>query len=462
MTTREAEVKPFYLKRAEGRPKWLQRSRVLSACAVIAIVGLVHGCGVEIPVTTDMDDITARPPDPDAGPPPSAGTEGGGGMAGHTTNPNSPDQVADSGMPETCPDNASVFQTLNDATYAVVLEVITGTEEYAYLTYATAFAINEFTLATNAHVADIATPFPIRRILAVQSGTGEVKTLIAIYVHPIHNGDPIGSPDVALFKTREMLESYVPIASPEDLLELELGDDLVMAGFPGDVGSALPFTPGVTVPQATMLTGHISALRNYSQTTITPDNVDYIQHDAPATPGTSGSALMHCGTVIGINNAGTMRKVVVVGEDGELSTTRQATAANNFGVHAKYLQEALDLVEHGAIVGSELPPQFNPLAQFAGEYRGTATGPGYDHELVLTIEEDGRAHGYAHWGDKDIPLEGEMDDKGIVKLLDQGNPLGGYVGEANPRNDAIDGVYFEQDEDTEDWQGPLAEWVVHR
>ena len=456
-------MRPADLSGCPGPAGWLPRAVTRTVCAAIS-AGLALGCGVDVPVTHEDMKPSTTAGTPAAGTEVVAGDEGGGGQAG--SGPERPHDGADSGVPtaldNACPDNASVFQTLNDATYAVVLEVITGTEEYAYLTYATAFAINEFTLATNAHVADIATPFPIRRILAVQSGTGAVKTLVATYVHPIHNGDPIGSPDVALFKSREPLQTYVPIASAEDLLELELGDDLVMAGFPGDVDSALPFIPGETVPQATMLTGHVSARRNYTQTAITPDNVDYIQHDAPATPGTSGSALMHCGAVVGINNAGTVRKVVVVGADGELTTTRQATAANNFGVHAKYLQEALDLVEHGAIVGSELPPQWNPLAQFAGEYRGSATGPGRDHDIVLTIEEDGRVHGYAHWGDKDIPLEGEIDDAGMLMMLDRGNPRGGYAGEADPGTDTISGAYFEQDEDTEEWLGPLAEWTVRR
>ncbi len=120
---------------------------------------------------------------------------------------------------------------------------------------------------------------------------------------------------------------------------------------------AIEITPGETVPQATSLSGRVTARRSHDDSNVvTEDNLDVIQHQAPTTPGTSGSSLVSCGVVIGVNNAGTVRVVAVPGEDGQLGFDRQSAAANNFAVHHRHIQTLLTLFDNNAVQGTAMPP----------------------------------------------------------------------------------------------------------
>ncbi|MEZ6085463.1 MAG: trypsin-like peptidase domain-containing protein [Phycisphaerae bacterium] len=260
-----------------------------------------------------------------------------------------------------CPSNSSTFAKLNDATYAVVLQIRVGPGEndFGYFTLGTAFAVGDRLLATNAHVTEFfngLTDLPVEEVVAVQSGTGEVVTLLRALTHPDYTGNPVASPDIGLFTTQELLSSKLTIASDAELTDLELGDELLLSGFPGDVQDLFEITPGTTVPQATSLTGTITALRNHDTgQVVMPENVDVIQHQIPTTPGTSGSALVRCGKVAAVHNAGTVKIIVSVDSQGNLTQDRTAAANNNFGVHAKYLREMIDLFEDQSVQGFELP-----------------------------------------------------------------------------------------------------------
>jgi hypothetical protein len=81
----------------------------------------------------------------------------------------------------------------------------------------------------------------------------------------------------------------------------------------------------------------------------------------------SGSPLLSCGRVVGVNNAGTIQQVLVPGEDGELSVEHVGVAANNFGIDIKHLHGlvlqfqrgsigAFDLNAHSSIPPSSTPP----------------------------------------------------------------------------------------------------------
>jgi len=111
------------------------------------------------------------------------------------------------------------------------------------------------------------------------------------------------------------------------------------------------------VPQATSLTGAITALRTFDdREAVTLENLDYLQHQAMTSGGTSGSSMVRCGTVVGIHNAGISRLVVVPGqEEGEFSVNRAKDAANNFGIYVKHLSDLVELFEGNTIVGLDLP-----------------------------------------------------------------------------------------------------------
>ena len=76
-----------------------------------------------------------------------------------------------------------------------------------------------------------------------------------------------------------------PFISLSDHKEIRLGDDVVVIGYPR--GPTLGYDPSI-------YKGIVSAFRNY-------DDVEYIQTDAPANPGSSGSPLINAsGEIIGI------------------------------------------------------------------------------------------------------------------------------------------------------------------
>ncbi len=259
-----------------------------------------------------------------------------------------------------CPDLATALDSINRATYAVLLQVDVP-DDTIHLPLGTAWAIRDHLLVTNAHVTDaigdiVESGIPISDVLAVQSGTGRVLTLTRGLTHPNYDGDPLRSPDVGLFTTLEAADAALALAGPNT--EIALGDEVQVVGFPGDVTESIDIDPGRTVPQATSLTGRITARRSHDDTeAISNENLDVIQHQAPTTGGTSGSALVSCGAVIGVHNAGTHSAIVVPGDDGELVLSRTSAASNNFAVHHRHIRTMVTLFENNALQGTALPPR---------------------------------------------------------------------------------------------------------
>ncbi len=379
-----------------------------------------------------------------------------------------------------CPAERDALRTLDAATYAVVLEVQTGpnANDLGYSTLGTAFAVGDRLLATNAHVTEFfngLTGINVKRVLAVQSGTGTIVTLLRALTHPEYTGNPVGSPDVGLFTSQELLPSKLTLASTTELETLARGDAIQLAGFPGDVDEIIPVVPG-TVPQATGLTGTITALRNYDQSAITPDNIDFLQHQAPTTPGTSGSAILRCGKIVATNNAGTVKIVLAVGQNGEIETQRQAAASNNFGVHAKYIAEMISLFGSSALQGFELPPPFvagggggggggggqQTAADFAGTYGGGIQTPANAvHSFTITVDQNGNITGTSTWAQTgNFTLTGTVDANGNVQFQDDaperlGFNRGIYTGTADAQTGQITGQYAEGNDPT-----PIANWTA--
>lgn len=298
-----------------------------------------------------------------------------------------------------CPTPPQSFPVMAGATYAIVAEYAADAEARALPRFiGTGFAISPFMIATNAHVAEAIIaegPLPLRRVVAVQSGTGQVVRLTHAIEHPAYNGSPLASADVAILLPREELDGYLLLSQSGDEsvgdasqtsgpgsprgeaadtspavstgpdgvtppgldAALQLGAEIALTGFPGDVVRVIDIVPGVTVPQATALVGSITSRRSFDPNVVVTDaTLDFIQHQAPTTPGMSGSPIVACGEVIAVNNAGTMKLVVSVDpETGEPTVDRQADAANNFGIHVRYLREIIPLVQDGRLPGAALP-----------------------------------------------------------------------------------------------------------
>ncbi|NOX60193.1 MAG: trypsin-like serine protease, partial [Planctomycetes bacterium] len=387
-----------------------------------------------------------------------------------------------------CPSNASTFEKMNEAAYAVVLRIRVGPGEndVRFFTLGTAFAVDDRLLATNAHVTEFfngLTGIQVDEVVAVQSGTGTVVTLLRALTHPDYTGDPLSSPDIGLFTTQEELSNTLTIASDTELLDLDLGEELLLAGFPGDVQDLFEITPNETVPQATSLTGNISALRSHSTNeVVTAENTDVIQHQIPTTPGTSGSALVLCGKVAAVHNAGTVTVIVTVNAQGDLIQDRTAAANNNFGVHAKFLREMISLFEAQSIQGFELPPPFqadggqNPGGgaggggggqqgpTFSGTYAGGVTTPATAaHNIAITVANDGSLTGTSSWANTgNFTLTGSVSAAGEITFRDNADVLlnfnqGVYVGTVNATTGVASGQYFESNSQT-----PLANWTANR
>jgi len=385
-----------------------------------------------------------------------------------------------------CPPVADSLAMINPATWAIFGEYLVNTDAGPtpqYFPIGTAWAIDRRLLVTNAHVAEAyedtaAAGVQLSRAIAIQAGTGVVVELLRKIVHPDYTGDPLSSPDVALFTTKEEMQTFLPLAL--DTVPILLGDPIHIVGFPGDVTDAIEIIPGTTVPQATSLTGAVTALRSHDASQmVTPEEVDVIQHQAPTTPGTSGSSMVSCGLVIGVNNAGTVQLVVSPQPDGSFTVTRQAAASNNFAVHVRHIRYLLGLFADLAIQGEEIPvdasipggdtgtttttssttsetTSVGDPATSVGDEGGPAVvanlqgqvGDPYPHTFVIQVTEDGAIAGVSTWGPYQLNLAGLVYTDGRWLFADDAyEQTGGTAGtglyEATVYNETtITGVFW--------------------
>ena len=396
--------------------------------------------------------------------------------------------LATQGFPAQCPATNASFDAQNAATYQVFgelpIEFSHGTTGFNYFFIGTAWAVRERLLVTNAHVVaafddTAAQGVQLSRVLAVQSGTGIVVRLLRSFTHPDYTGSPLTSPDVGLFSAQEVLPAPLPLAPPDSVLGL--GDDIQIVGFPGDVDDFITTQPGTTIPQATSLLGTISSRRSHDdREAVVGSTLDVYQHQAPTTPGTSGSSMVHCGLVAGANNAGTVKLVVSPSAttEGEFDIVRQAAASNNFGVHVKYIHNLIDLFDANALEGQALPVAASaapapppppagggggggggggaPPAEQSLMLFGAVTDPAAEHEFLITIDAQGVITGQSLWPATGLlTLAGRVAADGSVQFTDNapeqlGFRRGIYQGQLGA-DGTISGIYFEQSQEGQVW-----------
>jgi hypothetical protein len=350
-----------------------------------------------------------------------------------------------------CPSNNDAFADAGAASYVVVV----GVQQAGGISYSalgTAFAVDDRLLATNAHVTEALRDLgglAVSEIVGVQAGTGEVVTCLRALTHPDYNGDPLASQDIGLITTSEQMSSTLPLNLAPTL---ELGGEILLSGFPGNVNDIFEVVPGTTVPQATSLTGEISALRSYDTTAIvTQENLDFIQHQLPTSPGTSGSAMVQCGQVVAVNNAGTNKLTLVVQPDGSVSAERIESASNNFGVHVKYLEEMISLFDSNAIQGFELPTSGGTTG-IAGTYTSSVATPLNPHTFTIAITSAGIVSGTSSWQNTgNFQLSGSVDASGNFVMTDNAGFDGTYAGTLDASTGVISGDYFESGQFFANW-----------
>lgn len=449
----------------------MARQWTVRTTAGLAASLLLGACTITAPGATVAPTTSATPLAASAAP--------GTGPAA-TEVPNA--SLAKRGFPTTCPDISATFDLMNQASYQVFAEQVirdaSGQAALFHVFLGTAWAVTDRILATNAHVADVFTQSAAQgvqfdRAIAVQSGTGAVIRLVRAVIHPQYDARSALTADVGLFESEQLLPVVLPLAPADSVLAL--GDAIQIVGFPGDVDTVFTVVPGQTIPQATSLSGQITARRSRNASEpVTPETLASYQHQAPTTPGTSGSAMVHCGLVAGINNAGTVRLVLTPNPDadGGVTIERQAAAANNFAVHVRHIHELLQGLQSGSVASFALPVPAvaaavpspgssaapngsgQPVdpAQLIGTYSATISEPVARHEISFTVVGGGMIQGTSSWPETgQFVLAGQAAADGTFLLADNaperlGFRRGIYQGTIGP-DGSIAGTYFEQTQD---------------
>jgi hypothetical protein len=203
-----------------------------------------------------------------------------------------------------CPSRSEWRETNGDGVFMIWAELAPATPdgEPEYVFIGTAFAVDKRKLVTNGHVAaalyDVAREESVARDIAVQGNTGtvfELRNAVFPRDYQVFR-DPTSVPDIALIITGTDLPHALVLANHGLLDGLGLVDDSFIVGFPGDTltnvrpdplpAPIVDFDPFPGNPQPTSLA-----------------DADVIQHNGATTGGTSGSPLIYCGQIIGVNNA---------------------------------------------------------------------------------------------------------------------------------------------------------------
>lgn len=379
-----------------------------------------------------------------------------------------------------CPPHAESIAAQNDATYQIFgqgefVDADTGEVQTASIFLGTAWGVGDHLLATNGHITelfkDLAEKEGIQfsRAVAVQAGTGETVELLKAVTHPLYRGDYMDQPDVGLFTTLQSVPAKLPLAPAGSILSP--GDEFDLVGFPGDVDRVITTEPGLTVPQATSLSGTVTAVRSYdTQSKVTSENIDYYQHQAPTTGGTSGSSMMNCGVVVAVNNAGTVNWVL----DADGVPTAQEAASNNFGVHVRHLSSLIELFDARAVAEFEVPvkavatdtgrddedkedDQIGESVRFLGAFDDYP-------DIVLEFDifvDTGEITGFVDWSGDYYELTGMFDfENAEFEMMDDGAlydlETGLYVGFIN-EDMTFQGEYIGEQDNHYSFSGDLWE-----
>ncbi len=258
---------------------------------------------------------------------------------------------------------------------AACWQIVAYDSDHDPLFIASAFAISDNLLATNAHVVEPAAE-ALRKggvIHAVQNETGMERYISRMWLHPGYDEEPALGPDVGVIEVSEPLPSFLALASDATLHGLAVLDEVRLYGFPGDVARAIDFEQllhGGLRPRATCLTGRITSLRPFNTSQdASPVNTLLIQHDIPVTHGMSGSPIL--------NGSGEVIAVVSAETHDELGQ-------NGFAVRIDVLRGLLGMVRGDVLppvdmeydLGPDPEPEPEPESEFQAFINETAEAVG--------------------------------------------------------------------------------------
>ena len=243
-------------------------------------------------------------------------------------------------------------------------QIVSYDSDHERIVMASAFAISDNLLGTNAHVIKSAAK-ALREggfVHAVQNETGIERNISRMWLHPGYDEEDSVEPDVGVIEVSEPLPSFLPFASDATLHRLAVLDDIRMYGFPGDVARAIDWLQllnGGLRPRATCLTGRITVLRPFDTTRdATPTNTLLIQHDAPVTHGMSGSPVLNPkGEVVAVVSA----------------VTHDELGQNGFAVRIDVLRGLLDMLRGDALSAVDMEHVLQPKPIDGESERVTAT-----------------------------------------------------------------------------------------
>ena len=233
----------------------------------------------------------------------------------------------------------SVTNSLMGAVYLVV-EKSPGCKDEPI---GTAWALDATTLATNAHLVNALEQIrdrhegtlwlraPHRKDLQIvgwkahpgyQAFSDEQESIRASHIH-FQDLSVIGAYDVGFLKTAGLPPPYLKIAPAPTLQKLKPHTLLAMEGYPmRDVAGK---EISVEKPEPQFSRGQIKSITDVFMTsTDDQDQSLLVQHDLPATGGSSGSPIVDTsGDVVAIFNAGNVTKLPVLDADNSLGGCTQ-------------------------------------------------------------------------------------------------------------------------------------------
>lgn len=235
---------------------------------------------------------------------------------------------------------SEAVQRSREALYLVVVQRRDG----GLVQLGTAFAVRrDGVLVTGAHVA-IAQRELVRRLALVgekaeplvvmNHAPDRVFSVLSARTHPDYQQGRARSADVALLQIETggaALPAVMTLAPRAELLGLQVGGQVGLIGFPGEVTDAAR-------PIATFKRGDISRITTFDGDRGPRAKEQLIQHTAVATGGNSGSPLIDSqGRVVAVHSAGL--SIVVQGEGG--SVRLRPSTGIHFSVRADLIFDLL-------------------------------------------------------------------------------------------------------------------------
>ena len=260
--------------------------------------------------------------------------------------------VEDVPEPEILPpvDLVNSVAVLQDSTWLV----LAVSDDSALI--ATAFAISETRLATNAHVVEGIKDIlrePNAHVGLFQHETGLEREIVRVWTHPTYDADGLQpTPDLGIMSTAEAMPTFVVTPALHATPSIDVLERVMLCGFPGSVTIQIDllgaFISGQFHPRASCLSGNVSALRPFDAgQSLTQANGRLIQYDISTEPGLSGSAVFNeQGEVIGVHALG-------FSNDAE----------QNFAIRSDVLAEMLAWIDRdslSSVLLSDIQPQLDP------------------------------------------------------------------------------------------------------